>query len=213
MVSGIDNEGLPAIGPIVQNLGARLRRVFTSPSSASAETAQQPELSRVVFLAGGAESRAKNSIDYMNTSERIAKDLRAAKVELVEAVIRFEPTRNSASRNVKKEQDTVLFTLARINTELGLYDAADSIYNGLYSGFPIDIGHPNHIAPARGLESHEVDIILAYLEHIVSIISLQQVIISMLLWVSIVAHNFGRRARALFTPYLHISLCLGDWLT
>ena len=172
MVSGIDNEGLPAIGPIVQNLGARLRRAFTSPASASAETAQQPELSRVMFFAGGAESRAKNSSDYMNTSERIAKDLRAAKVELVEAVIRFEPTRSSASRNVKKEQDTVLFALARINTELGLYDAADTIYNGLYSSFPIDASRPNHIVPARDLESHEVDIILAYLEHIVSRISM-----------------------------------------
>jgi hypothetical protein len=191
MVSGIDNEGLPAIGPIVQTLGARLRRVFTNPSSASAEIAQQPELSRVVFFAGGAESRAKNSTDYTNTSERIAKDLRAARVELVEAVIRFEPTRISASRNVKKEQDTVLFTLARINTELGFYDAADSIYNDLYSGFPIDVGHSSHFASARGLESHEVDIILAYLEHIVSIISVQQVIISMLLWVWIVAHNLA----------------------
>jgi hypothetical protein len=170
MASGNEYEGLPAIGPMVQNFGMRLKRAFTSPARASAESipVPHPELSRVVFIATGAESRAKNSTDYRNTSERITKDLSVAKVELVGAVVSFEPTRSSASRNVKKDQEIVLFTLARINTELGFYDAAHSIYFDLYSGFPINIDRPDDIAPAHNLESHEVDIILAYLEHIVS---------------------------------------------
>jgi hypothetical protein len=170
MVSGIDNEGLPAIGPIVQSFGKRLKRVFSSPTPSPIESASQPELSHVIFIAAGAESRAKNITDYRNTSERITADLRAAKVELDEAAVRFKPTRNSASRNVEKEQDMILFTLARINTALGNYDEAECNYLTIYARIPIDVGPTYHVT--RALEAYEVEVLLAYLEFNVSTLSI-----------------------------------------
>lgn len=166
MVSGTDNEGLPAIGPMVQNFGKRLKRVFSSPTPPPAESASQQELDHVIFIAVGAESRAKNSTDYRNTSERITADLRAAKVELDEAVDRFKPTGTPASRNIEKEQNIVLFTLARINTALGNYDEAEINYLNIYAGIPIDVG-PTYRVP-RSLEAYEVDVLLAYLDFNVS---------------------------------------------
>lgn len=166
MVSGIENQGLPAISPMVQNLGMRLRKAFTSLASTSADVIPQPELSRVIFIAAGAESRAKNSTDYRNTWERITADLRTAKAELEEVIAKFKP-RNQASGSVQREQDVALFTLARINAELGNHEEAEVIYVDLHSSSPIKINSMHHCP--QDAQPYIVDINLAYLELIVII--------------------------------------------
>ncbi|KAF2795536.1 hypothetical protein K505DRAFT_324009 [Melanomma pulvis-pyrius CBS 109.77] len=164
-----DNEALtaarPAIGPVIQSLGLRLKRAFTNPipTPPPAETISESELSRVIFIAAGAESRVHHGTDYRNTSERIMADLNAAKAELENAVQKFKP-QFSTNRGVQNEQDIAFFTLARINSKLGNYDEAERIYKTLCP--PISSCAPvsqRTVHTTGDTQAHEMEIMLAYL--------------------------------------------------
>lgn len=153
MASGPNSQG-PSV---FQGIGQRLKRAFTNSPPSASEAASESELSRVLFISAGAVNRAENAFDYRNTSERIIVDLKSAKVELEDALRRFEL--HASATTTRKEHHLAKYRQASIYSKLGDYVGAERIYSTLCLPIVGDILH-NHGTIKAGLEDYEVNTVI-----------------------------------------------------
>ena len=127
-------------GPsILQGIGKRPKRASTSSPPGGSDAASESELSRVLFIGAGAVNSAENASDYRNASERIIVDLNLAKVELEDALQRFEL--QAPATTARKEYHLAKYRQVSIYSKLGDYVGAERIYSALCLPIVGDILH------------------------------------------------------------------------
>jgi serine/threonine protein kinase len=157
------------VGSVLQGLGARLRRTFTSDATTTdslseAEPISQSDLNNVLFIAAGAVRRAHAATDYRHSAGSIRAELIASQKQLERAIESFEvqPSRDSSAA---RERSIALRTVALISVDLGDYDEAEDInYNLCLPMLPSGIQNGilgTHAGP--DLEKYQIEVLVHFL--------------------------------------------------